>query len=144
MNADSECIFCKIVGGEIPSLRLFEDDHTFAFLDIGPLAEGHVLVVPKKHYVTLAEMPPDLVAANTRHLPRLARAVTQGVSADGCNILQNNGRVAGQEVAHVHWHIIPRVAGDGLGYRWNASSYAQGRDQQVLQQILAVLQEEKG
>ncbi len=139
MNGATNCVFCNIASGQIPSLKIFEDETIFAFLDISPLAEGHLLVVPKKHYVSLADMPEDQVAALTRHLPRLMRAVMGAVGAEGCNILQNNGRSAGQEVQHVHWHVIPRSADDGLGYRWNASSYAEGRDEKVQKDVLAAL-----
>ena len=84
-------------------------------------------------------MPGDHVAALTRQLPRLAKAVIDAVSAEGCNILVNQGKAAGQVVPHVHWHIIPRAASDGLGYRWNASTYPQGRAEQVLQRITEAL-----
>jgi len=140
LNSDPDCIFCKIVAGRIPALRIYEDDNTLAFLDIGPLAEGHTLVIPKEHFATLTAMPGDQAAALARQLPRLAQAVLDAVSAQGCNILVNQGKVAGQEVPHVHWHIIPRVASDGLGYRWNASTYRKGRAEQVLQRIAAALQ----
>jgi histidine triad (HIT) family protein len=140
LNSDPECIFCKIVAGRIPALRVYEDDSTLAFLDIGPLAEGHTLVIPKEHFATLTAMPGDQMAALARQLPRLTQAVIDAVSAQGCNVLVNQGKVAGQEVPHVHWHIIPRVASDGLGYRWNASTYRKGRAEQVLQRITAALQ----
>lgn len=131
MIADPNCIFCKIVAGTIPALRVFEDDGMLAFLDIGPLAEGHLLVVPKDHYVRLEDVPPDKMAAVARHFPRLVRAVTAATSAEGCNLLLNNKRVAGQEVPHVHWHVIPRVAADGLGFRWKSSKYAPGRGETI-------------
>jgi len=139
MGDEENCIFCKIASGAIPSLKVFEDEQTFAFLDIRPLAEGHMLVIPKRHCATLPDMSAEEIAATTRHLPRLARAVMAATGAEGCNVLQNTGRAAGQEVPHVHWHIIPRRSGDGLGYRWNASSYAPGRDRQVQESILAAL-----
>lgn len=133
------CIFCKIVAGEIPSLKLYEDDHVLSFLDIGPLADGHTLVIPKKHFSRLEEMSPDDVAAVTRVLPRLAAAVLRATGAPGYNVLQNNGTVSGQAVDHVHIHIIPRVEADGLGYRWNAKKYPPGKDQAIQQKILEQL-----
>jgi len=139
VNEAADCVFCKIAAGRIPSLKVFEDETTFAFLDIQPLAEGHMLVIPKRHYVCLTGMPAEELAALARHLPRLVRAVMEATGAEGCNVLQNNGRAAGQEVQHVHWHLIPRREGDGLGYRWNASHYAEGRDEQVRARIMAVL-----
>ncbi|UCD28039.1 MAG: HIT family protein [Planctomycetota bacterium] len=138
--SESTCVFCKIIAGEIPALKVFEDDSTLAFVDIGPLAEGHLLVIPKEHYEVLQEMSPEAVAAVTRHLPRLGRAVMDAVSAEGYNVLQNNGRVSGQEVPHVHFHIIPRIASDGLGYRWNASKYEDGRDKEIQQRLIRALQ----
>lgn len=139
MPADPDCIFCKIVAGQIPCHKIFEDDQVLSFLDIGPLAEGHTLVIPKDHYPLVSEMPGEAVAAVTAHLPRLARAVMAATGVQGCNILVNNGKVSGQEVEHVHWHIIPRVAGDGLGYRWNASEYAEGRAEMVLDAVKKAL-----
>jgi len=115
-----DCIFCKIAAGEIPCTRVWEDERCLAFLDIGPLADGHTLLIPKKHYEVIGEMPPEEVAHLGRQVPGLARAVQQAMEADGLNVLQNNGRVAGQAVGHVHVHFIPRVPDDGLGYRWPA------------------------
>ena len=112
-------IFLKIIAGEIPCWKLYEDAQVLAFLDIGPLSRGHCLVIPKTQYVTLDEMPPEEVAAVARVLPRLAKAVMAATGATAYNVLQNNGAVAGQEVNHVHFHIIPRGEGDGLGYRWH-------------------------
>jgi histidine triad (HIT) family protein len=136
---DPSCIFCKIVAGQIPCLRLFEDEAALAFLDIGPLAEGHVLLIPKQHYARLEEMTGEEVATVSRHLPTLARAVIKATGAVGYNVLQNNGKESGQAVAHVHFHVIPRVAADGLGYRWNATKYAPGRAEQVHKALLEAL-----
>ena len=136
---DSACVFCKIVAGEIPALRVYEDDQVLSFLDIGPLAEGHLLVIPKEHHLTLDEMSPEAVGAVTSVLPRLARAVTEITGAAGYNVLQNNGQVAGQEVGHVHFHVIPRCEGDGLGYRWRASIYPQGRGEELQGRLREVL-----
>lgn len=137
--SDPSCVFCKIVSGGIPSLKVFENSDLLAFLDIGPLAEGHLLVIPKDHYERLDEMPPDLVASIGRELPRLAPAVMRAAGVSAYNILQNNGKPSGQVVMHVHFHIIPRKDGDGLGYRWPASKYAPGRAEQVHQQIVSAL-----
>lgn len=139
MNTDPNCVFCKIVAGQIPALRVHEDEHVLAFLDIGPLAEGHLLIIPKEHAERLEEMNPEVLASLARQLPRLARAVLSVTQAAGYNLLQNNGRVSGQEVPHVHFHIIPRASGDGLGYRWLASSYPAGRSDELRQQLLDAL-----
>jgi histidine triad (HIT) family protein len=131
----SDCVFCKIFAGQIPSARVYEDDACIAFLDIGPLADAHLLIVPREHYEWITEMPPQAVAAATQAIPRLARAVMKVTGAEGFNVLQNNGKVSGQAVPHVHFHIIPRREADGLGYRWNASKYPEGKLQQLQQAI---------
>jgi len=116
----SECIFCKIVAGEIPSARIYEDGEVVAFLDINPLAEGHVLVVPRRHVERLVDLSADEAGALLRPVPAIAKALLAATGAEGFNVLQNNGRCAGQVVEHLHLHIIPRRPGDGLGYRWPA------------------------
>jgi histidine triad (HIT) family protein len=131
VSAQADCVFCKIAAGDIPSMKIVEDGQSLAFLDINPLAEGHVLLIPKDHFETLDEMSPDVVAAVTAHLPRLVAAVTSVAGAEGCNVLQNNGQASGQVVPHVHFHVIPRRSGDALGYRWPAGSYEAGRAEQV-------------
>lgn len=117
-----ESIFTKIVKGQIPCHRIFENDRVLAFLDVNPLAEGHTLVVPKRQVERLEDLPPEDAAEIARHLGTIARRVLAATGAEGYNILQNNGRVSGQVVPHVHFHIIPRRSDDGLGYRWNAGS----------------------
>jgi len=118
---DAQCIFCRIVAGEVPSHKLYEDERVYAFLDIGPLSEGHVLVIPKAHYVTLDEAPDEVGAAIGAVLPKLSAAVMAAVDAEAWNVLQNNGRAANQAVDHVHFHIIPKYAsGEGLPFDWPA------------------------
>lgn len=116
------CVFCKILRGEIPSQRLHADDEVFAFLDINPLAVGHTVVIPRRHAERLEDLPAEFSAALGRTLGRLGSTVSRCVGAPGYNVLQNNGAEAGQVVPHVHFHLIPRRGGDGLGYRWNAKS----------------------
>lgn len=134
-----DCIFCRIVEGQIPSMKVFESERVFAFLDINPLAEGHLLVIPKRHYERLDEMPAAEVAELAGHLPKLGAAVVAATGAQGYNVLQNNGVCAGQAVDHLHFHIIPRVPDDGLGYRWPAKTYESGRDKAMHERILAAL-----
>lgn len=110
------------------------------FLDIGPLAEGHLLVIPKSHYANLGDMPGSALSRMLELLPKLAGAVRKVTGATGHNILQNDGRVAGQAVDHVHFHIIPRREGDGLGFRWNAGSYAGDEAESLAGSIRAACQ----
>ena len=132
---DKDCIFCKIATGEIPCSKILEDDSAIAFLDIGPLAMGHTLLIPKDHYVTVDEMPPELAGAVLKHLPTLVKAVKSATNCEGVNILQNNGRVAHQVIPHVHFHIIPRRAGDEFHFNWPAGSYSEGEIEQLAQKI---------
>ena len=133
------CVFCKIVAGTLPCLKIIEDADSLAFLDVAPLAEGHTLLIPKAHYATLDQVPRDLLSRLSAHLPDLVAAVMKATSTEGANVLQNNGAVAGQAVDHVHFHVIPRMSGDSLGYRWPAGAYPEGRDKAVHAQILQAL-----
>ena len=117
----SETIFSRIIRGEIPCARVYEDDHVLAFLDVGPLSTGHTLVIPKEPAETLDQLSDDAAAAIGRVLPRLCRAVLAATGASAYNVLQNNGAAAHQAVFHVHFHIIPKPAdGGGLGIAWPA------------------------
>ena len=122
---DDESIFTKIINGQLPCHRVFENEHVLAFLDINPLSEGHTLVVPKRQTERLDQLTLDEAAELGRVLAKVARRVVAATAAAGYNILQNNGRVSGQEVPHVHFHIIPRRDGDGLGYRWHPKPASQ-------------------
>jgi histidine triad (HIT) family protein len=130
-----DCIFCKIVAGEIPATKVFEDQACVASLDIGPLADGHVLVIPKTHAATLDEMTAEDAGAMLRNLPALAKAVRAATGCQGLNILQNNGTVAHQVVMHVHFHIIPRTGGDAFCFNWPAGEYPPGRMEQLARDI---------
>ena len=117
----AETIFSKILRGEIPCHEVYQDEHVLAFLDIGPLSKGHVLVIPKEEVATLAELSDEASAAIGRVLPRLCRAVMKVSGTDQYNVLQNNGPRAHQAVFHVHFHIIPQpLEGGGLGIDWPA------------------------
>ncbi len=116
-------IFSRILAGEIPCHRVYEDEHVLAFLDVAPLAPGHLLVIPKEAKARLDELSDDAAAAIGRVLPRLCRAVVEETGAEGYNVLQNNGASAHQAVMHVHFHIVPKLAdGRGLGLVWNAAT----------------------
>lgn len=134
MNKDN-CIFCKIVAGEIPSVTLYEDDHVLAFLDIGPISDGHSLLIPKEHVEFMDQASPDAIAQLARRLPMLAAAVKNAMNADGYNILNNNGKAAGQAVGHIHFHIIPRRQGDNILRGWNTYQYPDGKAQEIAENI---------
>ena len=115
----SDTIFSKILRGEIPCHRVYEDDLVLAFLDIFPLSPGHTLIIPKRAAATLDQLDDDSAAAIGRVLPRIARAVLAATGARNFNVLQNNGEAAHQAVFHVHFHIIPKFDdGRGLGLTW--------------------------
>ncbi|MGD9781514.1 MAG: HIT family protein [Kiritimatiellia bacterium] len=117
----TDCIFCKIVAGQIPSIKVHEDDDVLAFMDIGPLVKGHVLVVPKAHHDPLADTPDDVLAKVIAVVRRIVRAQRDGLGADGANVHQANGAVAGQVVPHLHFHVVPRFKHDG--HHWNRTPH---------------------
>jgi histidine triad (HIT) family protein len=120
----SDTVFAKIIRGEIPCHKVYEDDKVFAFLDINPLAKGHTLVIPKEAAPSLDKLSDDSAAAVGRVLPRIARAVLAATGTREFNILQNNGPGAHQAVFHVHFHIIPKtVDGAGLGVGWKPQRF---------------------
>lgn len=125
-------IFDKIISGEIPCHKVYEDDHVLAFLDINPLSDGHTLVIPKECAAHLHELSEDSMVALGRVLPKLCRAV---MAASGCvdyNVLQNNGPIAHQVVMHVHFHIIPKTGDSGLGIDWPTGTLNQQRAGELL------------
>jgi len=115
-------IFTRIVNGEIPAAKVYEDDQVLAFLDVSPAARGHTLVICKQELPGLLDLPPELAAAVAVAAQRVARAVVAVVGAEGFNIVQNNGPAAGQTVPHYHVHIIPRWPGDGALAHWRPGS----------------------
>ncbi len=129
--ADPSCIFCRIIAGEIPCARVYEDEHILAFLDISPIAKGHTLVVPKAHYPTLLELPACAGEPLLRALRTVAEAVREETGAGGFNCIQNNFAPAGQMVFHSHWHVIPRFDNDGLP-DWPGGKYADTAEMQEL------------
>lgn len=133
--ADADCIFCKIVSGDIPARKLYEDESVVSFMDVGPLSEGHVLVIPKRHYEFLHDCDADVLSKLGSVLPRIANAVIKATDADGYNVLCNNGKAAGQVVPHLHFHIIPRMKGDGVFTEWPAKQYEDGRADEVFEEI---------
>jgi len=125
----AETVFTRILRGELPCHKVYEDERVLSFLDIAPLAPGHTLVIPKEPAETLDQLSDEASAAIGRVLPRIARAILTATGARAYNILQNNGAEAHQAVFHVHFHIIPRLDdGSGLGIDWKASRLADGAE----------------
>ena len=118
MSTDPDCIFCKIIAGEIPSFSLHEDEHTFAFMDINPANEGHALIIPKEHAADLHAVSDAALCAAIGTAKRVAAAVQTVLEPDGINLLQANGPGAAQSVFHFHLHVVPRRNGDELKMNW--------------------------
>lgn len=118
-----DCVFCKIVKGEIPCDKVYEDKDVLAFLDISPINKGHTLVIPKKHYANIMDMPKPLLHKVIDAVQRVSKALIS-TPESGIGIAQNNGAAAGQFVFHAHFHVMPRHAGDGHHFDWTNTKYA--------------------
>jgi len=141
MNRDPDCIFCKIVAGEIPCHKVYEDEATLAFADIAPLSEGHCLVIPKSHSGNLFDIPESDLAAVSRAVKKIGNALQKALGQPGLTILQLNGRGANQVVMHYHTHLIPRDRDkDGLDkLDWESSPGEQNRIKSVAEKIKAAI-----
>jgi histidine triad (HIT) family protein len=124
--ATDDCIFCRIVRGELPSEKVAETPEIVSILDIHPIAPGHVLVIPKAHHELLTDLPGGLLTETIREAQRVARAALRAAGAEGFNLLNNNHRCSGQAIPHVHFHVIPRRSGDGIRFNWSPVQYADG------------------
>ncbi|MCL6572537.1 MAG: HIT family protein [Bacillus sp. (in: Bacteria)] len=134
----SDCIFCKIVNGEIPAAKVFENEHVVAFLDLSQVTKGHTLVIPKTHRENLFELTPDIARNFFEVVPSIANALKREFSPVGLNAINNNGEQAGQSVFHYHMHLIPRYGkGDGFGAVWknNQSDYTPQKLQEMATSI---------
>ena len=132
---ENDCVFCKMVAGEIPVTKIYEDDTVLAFLDIGPVSDGHTLVISKEHFERLHNCPDKSLGEVCSRLGKIAQGVTAAMNSEGYNVLCNNGPAAGQVVPHLHFHIIPRNSGDGVFNRWPAYKYGQGQIEQIAARI---------
>jgi histidine triad (HIT) family protein len=129
------CVFCKMADGEIPVTKVYEDDAVLAFLDIGPISDGHTLVIPKRHCAMLHECDPEVLAEVSVRLGRIAEAVMAATNADGYNVLSNNGAAAGQVVEHLHFHVIPRKVEDRVFTQWPSYKYRKGQAEDIAERI---------
>ena len=133
-----DCIFCKIIRGEIPSFKLYEDDLTYAFMDINPLNDGHALVIPKYHVENIYATPDEWFQPTMSTVRRIATAVNKVVQPEGINLLQANGPGAKQSVFHIHMHVIPHYADDGAGMNWGMKPGDMGAIDEPAERIAAV------
>ena len=137
--ADKNCVFCKMVAGQIPVTKIYEDKTVLAFLDIGPLSDGHTLVIPKEHFEKLHNCPAEVLGKIFSCLGKIGKAVADAMSAEGYNLLCNNGKAAGQLVNHLHFHIIPRNNNDELFNSWPSYKYKEGIIETIAAKICANL-----
>lgn len=130
-----DCIFCKIVKGEIPSSKVYEDDRILAFLDINPANKGHTLIVPKGHYETLNDIPQDILADLIKVVQKVSKSVDSKIKPDGYNVLMSNKTAAEQVIPHAHIHIIPRYNDDDFKLVWTHKKYAEEEAQKLAEQL---------
>ncbi|MCL1698701.1 MULTISPECIES: HIT family protein [unclassified Lysinibacillus] len=136
----SDCLFCKIIDGSIPSTKIYEDEHVYAFTDISPVAKGHTLLIPKHHCKDLFEMPEDVARNLYAVAPKIANAIKAAFNPLGLNTINNNGAAAGQTVFHYHLHFIPRYdEKEGLGLIWETRKYTPEQLTEVAESIKANL-----
>jgi histidine triad (HIT) family protein len=124
-----------MVAGQIPVKKIYEDEFVLSFLDIGPVSDGHTLVIPKQHFERLHDCPAELLGRVCSCLGKIAKAVSAAMVSDGYNVLCNNGRAAGQVVEHLHFHIIPRNTADGVFDRWPAYKYREGKIEKIADKV---------
>lgn len=134
-----KCIFCRITNGEIPSAKIYEDDDVVSFLDIAPANKGHALIITKKHFETLLDIPDDVICSLMSASKKVARAMYSALGNEGFNLLLNNKSVAGQVVPHAHIHIIPRFSGDGVRFSWASKIYKSKEIDEVRDKIKSFL-----
>jgi histidine triad (HIT) family protein len=137
-NKKGDCLFCKIIAGEIPSYNIYEDGEITAFLDISPVNNGHTLVLPKKHVENLLEMDDETISSVFIKVRDISKAVMKSMNADGFNIEINNYKAAGQLVDHAHIHIVPRFESDGLRH-WPGKKLAEQEMREIAEKIRAAL-----
>ena len=129
-----DCVFCKIINGEIPSNKVYEDDTTFAFLDISPQNLGHTLVITKNHHKNILEIDDNELQKLILVVKKVANAIQKGLNAEGFNVFTNTGSIAGQVIFHIHFHVVPRFAGDGIRFIITKKNY-QGQEKEIIQKI---------
>lgn len=130
-----DCIFCKIVRGEAPSWKIYENEKVYAFLDINPVSRYHTLVIPKQHYVNIFDVPDEELREVISVVGKLSRHYQQELKVEGLQVINNNGRAGQQDVFHLHFHIVPRKQGDGQNVRWKTFPEWQADFEQMIEQL---------
>ncbi len=135
----AECVFCRILRGEIPAQKVYEDGKVVAILDVNPISWGHALILTRDHHETWTDLPSDLAGDVARAAQAVARAVLKAAGADGFNLLVNNRPCSGQAIPHAHVHIIPRKTDDGVKFNWAPKPYEAGQIEKAAQAVRAAL-----
>ncbi len=128
------CLFCKIIAGEIPAQKVYEDEKVVVILDIKPVNPGHVLVLPKEHFIDIFDTPPEVISEMIKAAKKVARALKTALGAEGLNLTFNTGPAAGQAIFHTHMHVMPRFSDDGYEL-WHGQDYAPGEMEKVAEKI---------
>lgn len=132
---DNNCIFCKIANGEIPSSTLYEDEKVRVILDISPASKGHALILPKEHYANLYEISDEMATHVIKTAKKMAKKMQEELKVEGLNVVQNNGKLAGQTVFHYHMHLIPRYQGDGVNVKWETGELSDAMKEELLEKL---------
>lgn len=133
---NEHCVFCRIVAGTIPGVKVYEDEHVLAFMDISPITKGHTLVIPKAHHDPITDLPLPLLQKVVAVVQGVAQAMVSGLGADGINVTQANGEIAGQVIPHVHFHVIPRLRNDQ--HSWTSPQRKYDTDQEIVEYAAAI------
>jgi len=133
---NDHCVFCRIVAGTIPGVKVYEDEHVLAFMDIYPITKGHTLVIPKAHHNPITDMPLPLLQKVIAVVQNIAKAMVDGLGADGVNVTQANGEIAGQVIPHVHFHVIPRLQNDP--HSWTSPQRKYDNDKEIGEYAAAI------
>jgi histidine triad (HIT) family protein len=134
-----DCIFCKIVSGELPADIIYENEKVIAFFDISPINKGHTLVIPKEHHGSLSSIPAEIQMSLLNVSGRIGKALVRGCDFDGYNLHMSNGECAGQAVPHAHMHIVPRVGTDGFHWNWRSLTYENDEKAELKSKLLSKL-----
>lgn len=134
-----DCVFCQIIKGEIPSMKVYEDDNFIGILDIFPASKGHVIIISKNHIENVFELDDETASGAFIAAKKISNALTEGIGCEGINILQNNNKIAGQTVFHFHIHIIPRYQDDTITFSWKSGKYEEHESEEVIKALKDII-----